>query len=463
MSSTRETTTIAALATAPVPAGIAVLRISGPEVKRVLRGVFRAKENPVESPRKLILGDLLQRDGKETLDRGMAVYMPGPKSFTGEDVAEFHIHGSPLLAQKLLRVLFAFGVVPAEPGEFTKRAFLNGKLDLIQAEAITDFISATSERALKIANEQLHGRLSSTLEGLGEPLRDSLAEIEAHIDFPEEDIQPESVDKILAALETVHARISPLIRSYEYGAVIKEGFRVLLCGAPNAGKSSLLNALLGKKRAIVSTVSGTTRDVIEEPAIIDGLRYVFCDSAGIRDTEDEVEKIGVELARERIPWADLVLLVVDAGSTDSSWSELLHELHGSAAQIWMVTNKIDLHPEAIGTIFCDSSICPQNFYVSALTGNGMDSLRTALVEEVQRHNRNNSEASEILTNERHRGCLDHAAQSIVRAREAIEQGLPLEIIALEIRGALTALEEMVGKTFTEDILGRIFSKFCIGK
>jgi tRNA modification GTPase len=314
-----EQTTIAALATAPLPAGVAVIRVSGPRTRLALHALFRGKKDPVKAPRTMVFGDVVDFKSGATIDKGLAVFMPSPASFTGEDVAEFQFHGSPVLVQQILRSLYAYGILPASAGEFTKRAFLNGKLDLAQAEAIADVINAKGEEELRFAGEQLKGRLSQAVSGIGEPLRDALAELEASIDFPEEDIEPDRVEDIAARAEVARAKVSHLLSTYSFGALVKEGVRVLLCGAPNAGKSSLLNLILGKKRAIVSPISGTTRDLIEEEASLAGQKFVFCDSAGIRDTADEIEKIGVELAKERIPWADLVLLVVDASDTTGEW------------------------------------------------------------------------------------------------------------------------------------------------
>ena len=260
------------------------------------------------------------------------------------------------------------------------------------------------------------------------------------------------------------AKVTQLLETYSFGALVKEGVRVLLCGRPNAGKSSLLNLLVGKRKAIVSPVSGTTRDLIEEEASLAGHKFVFCDSAGIRETSDEVEKIGVELAKERIPWADLVLFVVDANDTSEGWQETLSVLKGASKRIWMVVNKIDLNPSAVGLFVCDSSVCQQNFYISAKTGAGIGPLIEALVEDVAKSAPEKGEAGEIITNERHRDCLRRAEESLGAFADLVHsKSAPLAILVADLREALSALDEIVGKTHTEDILGRIFSKFCVGK
>jgi len=459
------TTTIAALSTAPSPAGVAIIRVSGPQSKKALKTLFKSREDPAleANHRKLIFGELVDHKSGDVIDQVLAVFMPGPNSFTGEDIAEIQSHGSPLLIEKILRSLFSFGIRPAVAGEFTQRAFLNGKVDLVQAEAISDLINASSENALRLAAEHLKGRFSSAIDDIGEPLRDLLSEIEAHIDFPEEEINPESTQAMGSKLEVAQAQVKTLLQTYDYGNKVKDGFRVLLCGRPNVGKSSLLNLLLAKQRAIVTSVSGTTRDLLEEEALIAGYSFIFCDSAGITETKDEVERIGIELAKERITWADLVLLVVDASDTEEAYDDLLKELKGKAHKLWMVINKIDLGPESIGKVYCDSNTCAQNFYLSAKTQEGFSSLTEALVEEVKSCLVNNAEANAIVTNERQRNCLSTAAGYLEKALAGLETNQPLEIVSLELRAALGGLEEIVGKTYTEDLLGRIFSKFCIGK
>ena len=438
------------------------MRVSGPIAHTAVHAVFRGKKDPIAFPRLMIFGNLIDYESQAIIDTCLCVFMPSPHSFTGEDTAEFQLHGSPLLIEQVLRSLFSFGVHPAEPGEFTKRAFLNGKVDLLQAEAIADVINASSDRALKIASEQLQGSLSQVVEDIGESLKDCLAELEAGIDFPEEDIEPESIERLKRHIVTAVEKIENLLSTFRYGKRVKDGFRVLLYGAPNVGKSSLLNILLGRNRAIVTSVEGTTRDLLEEQCTIGGYTFVFCDSAGIRDTNDEVEQIGVALTKARVEWADLILLVADATDTAQGWKSLAADLRDAHARtVWMVINKIDLNPSAMADHFCESNICQQNIYLSAKTRNGFSHLTDSLIEAVKAQSAGADETGISITNERQRNCLYQAKIALERVQS--NASAPAEIIGVELRLALAALAELVGKTTTEDILGRIFSKFCVGK
>lgn len=457
------TTTIAAIATAPAPAGVAIVRLSGPAAGPTLTHLFRGATDPRLDPRRLTYGEIIDPTTGDTLDRGLVVYMPGPKSFTGEDIVEFHIHGSPLIAQRLLRTLLARGIAPARPGEFTERAFLNGKLDLIQAEAVADLIAATSEHALELAEEQLAGRLSSALTAIGEPLRTALAELEASIDFSDEDIAPASLDEIARLLADAQNHIATLLASYAFGSTVKEGLRVLLTGLPNVGKSSLLNVLLGRERAIVTPISGTTRDLIEETATIGGYGVVLCDSAGITETLDPVEKIGIELARGRVAWADLVLYVVSADTPSETWLPLLESLRSNAREVWLVVNKIDLAANDPPPRLPRPRGCTREFAISAKTRAGCADLTAAIVETIEGRRVEGGASGVAVTNERQRRCLETASDTLDRALNGVRERAPVEIVSADVRATINSLDEIVGRTYTEDILGRIFSRFCIGK
>ena len=463
-----ESSTIAALATAPQPAGLAVIRISGTKCLELINKCFKSKTPPKTKPRQLILGSFINPETEEALDQCLAVYMPAPNTFTGEDTVELNLHGSPLLARRVLNVLYANGAVPAEPGEFTKRAFMNGKLDLLQAEAVCDMIHASGTKAQRLAKEQLAGRFSNIITQLADPLRDSLAELEAHIDFPEEDIEPQTLEKIQDSINNSINEITKLIQSYRYGKRLKEGLRVLLWGRPNAGKSTLLNLLLNEERAIVTNIPGTTRDIIEEAGQIDGYSFVFCDCAGIQTTDNAVEKIGIERAIERLNWADVVLFIIDTSEPKDEWQELLKTLQNTCLRddikVFAVLNKIDLPQH--GTEYVLKKLAPnlfkKSFHLSAKNGQGFNELKQALLSTVDENN--NIEGAEItITEERHKLCLEEAKSALLSTSMEITNSAPLEIICAELRRGLSALEELIGVTTPDDILGRIFSKFCIGK
>jgi tRNA modification GTPase len=459
-----ESTTIAALATAPYPSGVAIIRVSGPDARGAVQSLFKSNRCPVAHPREMIYGYFVDEDNQRIVDSGLCFFSVAPRSYTGEDVAEFQFHGSPLLVQRILRSLYAKGVLPAPPGEFTKRAFLNGRMDLLQAEAIGDLINASSEQGLRLAGEQLRGKLSAVIKSIGDPLRVLMAELEAHIDFPEEDIDPDSLLGIQTSAITIAHALSELLETFAFGHILKEGYRVLLCGRPNVGKSSLLNALLGYDRAIVSNYEGTTRDTLEEQIHLGGYTFLICDSAGVRDATHPVEKLGIELTLGRLEWADLVLLVIDATTdTQETIDEITNTISSRAKQIWLVTNKVDLNPQAIGPLYCQSPLCAQNFYLSAVTGAGIEDLIQALIDEISTLPEIVAEHGIALTSERHRSCLDRASSDLRSFIEGVQSSLSLDLLSEHLRRSLSALDELIGVTAADDILGLIFSKFCIGK
>ncbi|NMC63444.1 MAG: tRNA uridine-5-carboxymethylaminomethyl(34) synthesis GTPase MnmE, partial [SAR324 cluster bacterium] len=423
--------TIVALATAAVPAGLGVIRVSGDKAKMALNTIFKAKTSPLDDPRRLILGKVVDPINNSTIDKAFAVYMPSPSTYTGEDIVEFQFHGSPLVAQKIIGSLLSLGFRVAEAGEFTKRAFLNAKIDLVQAEAIGDLIHAGSERALEIAEEQLEGRFSKAIEEIGEPLRQELAELEASIDFPEEEIETQQQQNLFIVVDSAISSIDKLLSSYRYGQVLKDGFKVLLCGSPNVGKSTLFNKFLGRSRAIVTDISGTTRDLLEEHVLIDGQAFVFCDSAGIRQSEDAIEQIGISLALDRFSWADLILFVVDSTESCESAKEFIED---KEHKFWLILNKIDLAKDRYNLSELSKLSLP-SFRVSALTGQGIDELSNALVAELKNTLGFQSETSLIVANERQKDCLLRAREALTKLKQGAVEGAPLEILCADLWSA----------------------------
>lgn len=452
--------TIAAEATAPGAAGVGIIRISGSKTAEIIAKVFKSDANPVEHPRKLIYGEVRSAKTNQLIDQAMLVYFSGPNSFTGEDVAEIQTHGSPVIIQRILKELYELGAMPPEPGEFTRRAFMNGKLDLLQAEAVGDLISANSENSARVALENLTGKFSSVVDDLGEPLRNILAELEAYLDFPDEDIEPDAYAKILGDIKSCKNRIAGILKTFTYGQILKTGYRVLICGRPNAGKSSLLNSLLGNQRAIVSDIAGTTRDLIEERAQFGGYSFVLCDSAGLAEnSSDKIEKIGIELALDRLDWAQTVLLVVSAESDREDITELLDYLSTKVSDVYLVINKTDLQKfPAI-----EHEIVSKSFEISVKDEVGLEDLQSALVEAVTNRQTHESESGIVITNHRQQTAFQHAEKYLTQAADLLEAKSDLELIAADLRAALFALNDIIGVTSTEDILGRIFGKFCIGK
>ncbi|MFN8390440.1 MAG: tRNA uridine-5-carboxymethylaminomethyl(34) synthesis GTPase MnmE [Bdellovibrionota bacterium] len=456
--------TIAAPITAHGRAGVAVVRISGPLAAPVLAQISPRASLITAQPRTLVMTPFLEGQitgADHVLDYGLAAYFPAPNSFTGEDCVELNLHGSPYLVTRLMSILAELGVRSAKPGEFSERAFLNGKLDLSQAEAIADLIAADTEIQARVAREQLEGRLSKALSDLGEPLRNLLAEIEAHIDFPDEDIEPLTYSEWTSALRAIEGQIEAYLRSFAYGRLCREGALVVLAGVPNAGKSSLLNRLLGEDRAIVTAVPGTTRDSIEEPASLGGLRVRFCDTAGLATehrTPDEVEQLGIERSWKKLTQADLVLYVFDISTGLDAELDIVEGVRQSARKVMLVANKADLVSNAgAGNLPSGSDAR----LVSAQNGEGIAQLADAIVAELLGDDAQSDAL--LITNQRHFEALRGADRALKDALVALQSSTPAEFVAVDLRAALGALEEIIGSTPTEDILGRIFSKFCIGK
>lgn len=489
--------TIAAVATAPGEGGVGIIRISGPDALAIGGRIFTSANKAVEEyeANRFFYGRFSRSAGKgskaaatleahtpappappdtpelhstATIDDGFLVYMKAPASYTGEDVVELFCHGGTLVTRKLLGAVLDAGARLAGPGEFTKRAFLSGRLDLSQAEAVADLISARSDAALASARARLDGALSKKVREVKERLLGLVVRIEAELDFEEDEID-ELPDRMLGeGFHKARVALLKLLKTFELGRVINEGVRVLILGRRNVGKSSLLNILLREERAIVTPVAGTTRDLIEESVIIRGLQLRLMDTAGIGETRDRVEAKGVELAKEKIEQAELILLVIDASSGDFSDDVELMGTTGDK-KIIVVANKIDLIKEgnlmekAVTETFGGRPVA----FISALKGEGIEGLEDAIQEVVVGPPKGagslEAAAGEYVVSIRHKEALSAALEGLTRAQKSLEKGAAREFIAADMRFSLDRLGEITGETTTDDILDRIFSEFCIGK
>ena len=465
--------TIAAIAAGGgAPSAIGVVRISGPDCFAACGRVFRSAR-PFEEleARRMVLGEFLDREGR-VLDRGLAVRFPGPRSYTGEDSAEFHCHGSPVVLREVLAALFAAGTRQAGPGEFTKRAFLNGRLDLTQAEAVIDLIDAETAAAARNAAAQLDGGLRRALEPIQEALLDITSRFYAVVDYPDEDIQDAGPEEIAAALRQAEGALTALLATCKRGKVLKRGVRTAIVGLPNAGKSSLLNALAGYERAIVTDIPGTTRDTVEESVLCGGVLLRLIDTAGLRETEDAVEKLGVERSRRAMEEAELILLVRDGAAeacpeNRAHWEAealLLNQVARTGKPWLCVESKCDLtgpHAFSVGLIQKDANNPAACLCVSSVTGYGLDKLENAVAALFPAGDP--GEAGSLLTDQRQEEAADRARAAVRRALEALENGLTPDAVLTDAEEALDAIGELTGRTAKEEIVERIFSRFCVGK
>ncbi len=439
--------TIAAISTPFGEGALAVIRLTGPRAVAVADAIFLSKKKAAELPARVQQFGKIT-DGAHTIDDVLLSVHRAPASYTGEDVVEIHCHGGILVTRRVLDAVLAHGARGAEPGEFTQRAFLNGKMDLTQAEAVMDLIRAQTDLALRAATEQLEGRLGEKIRGIREKLLDLLAHAEAFIDFPDEDIDPDTGAALLQNLDLVREQIAALLRTADQGKILREGVRTVICGEPNVGKSSLLNVLLGYERAIVNEIPGTTRDTIEEVINLRGIPLRLVDTAGLRESDDAVEREGMARTLKNIARADLVLRVADASAE-------FRRGDAEARREILILNKADLGEHA-------SWLGVDAVRVSCKTNAGFDALADTIFSRAMRGDMEFADHA-IAINARHQACLKSAAQFADAARKALQDGLSAEFIAVELRAALDAVGEVVGKADTEELLGKIFSTFCIGK
>ena len=457
-----EETTIAAIATAPGEGGIGIIRLSGVSASEIADKIFhtgKIKTFKEAVPRMMYFGHVT--DGEKRIDEGLAVYMKAPRSYTGEDVVEIQIHGSAEALRETLSLALRSGAVPAMRGEFTKRAFLNGRLDLAQAEAVMDIISAKGEAALTQAESHLSGALSGFVHEVMEELKDLITKLEVTIDYPEEDLEDLTMEETGDALAAIDKSLSALLKRSEEGRVIREGLRTAIIGRPNAGKSSLLNALLQEERAIVTDVPGTTRDTIEEAVHISGVSLLLMDTAGLRETDNKVEQIGIERARASMEKADLILAVIDGSSPlDEEDKTILHSLGGKKAIV--ILNKYDLTPEVKAEDIWKIAGHVPVVSLSARYGSGMDELRDELRKITEKQD---ADAGRVLflTNLRHVELVRKALDNVLRARASVREGLQADFIVIDLTEAWKTMGEITGDTMDDELIHSIFSRFCVGK
>jgi len=447
--------TIAAIASPPGQGAIALIRISGEMAVEISQKIFHQKLEKLWKPRYQHYGKIISPGEGVVIDEVLLTWFPAPHSFTGEDVVEIACHGGVVVTGSILELLLQSGADPAEPGEFSQRAFLNGKIDLTQAEAIMDLISAKTDLAMKAANQQLEGRLGKELESLRQQMISLIAQLEAWIDFPEDDIDTDSENALLDRLDKIAARIDALLATAEQGHFLREGIRTVITGPPNAGKSSLLNLLLGFDRAIVNETAGTTRDTIEEVINISGFPVRLIDTAGIRDSSDAIEKEGIQRSRGQIKNAELILLVIDSSEKADSLRSI--DLPTETRTL-TILNKSDLptHP--------DWKNPPENsITLSCLSDSGKPGITAAISEILSGKKGQFNTANIVAINARHQHCLLSAKNELATARIKIANSESPEFAAMDLRSALDDIGEIIGKTDIEEILDEIFSTFCIGK
>ena len=456
-----EQDTIAAIATPPGEGGVAIVRVSGVAAENIAARIFtrsRDRNGDLKS-HTLYHGRIRDPKTERLLDEVLLTIMRSPRSYTGEDVVEVHCHGGAFLVREILGVILSQGARQAEPGEFTKRAFLNGKLDLAQAEAVVDLIRAKTTSGIELAINQASGELSEHIKELRDDLLEILVQVEAAIDFPEEEIELLRRQPLIEKILELNGKLTAIADSYEWGRLFREGAKVCICGRPNVGKSSLLNALVGHNRAIVTPVPGTTRDVVEESINLNGLPVILWDTAGIRDSADQIEKLGIELSRQHLEQADVAIAVIDGSEpiTEEDRNILIsirEKKHLIAINKNDLAQRLTIDDVASGGQ--DSVVC----FISAQTGVGMETLKSSLREVLLDYR---VEPSIAVTNVRHRSQLVLSAESLSAAVATLSDGLSPELAAVDLMEAAKALGEIIGIVTNDNILERIFSTYCIGK
>ena len=453
--------TIAAISTAPGNAGIGIIRLSGDDCFKILKKIFKPKNKGEIKGYTIKYGNIVKRENDEIIDEVLVSYFVAPKSYTKENMCEINSHGGIVVENQILEECLKNGAVLAEPGEFTKRAFMNGRIDLSQAEAVIDIINSKTEKEMMVAQRHLEGSLSKKIKDIQGEILNLMADIEASIDYPEYDIEETTNKKINDTLNSVEEKLLKLKNSFENGKILKEGIKTAIIGKPNVGKSSLLNLILGENRAIVSDIEGTTRDTIEEYINIKGIPLKIVDTAGIRKTNDEVEKIGVERSINNISNAELIIALFDDSRTfDDQDQKILDLIEGKKTII--LINKIDLGKNLIKENEKLKKFKNNIIEFSTINETGLDKLYNK-IEELFKLNELDCENTEIITNNRHKQQILYALEDVAKGRESLETHMPVDITAICLKDILERLAEITGENVSEDIINEIFKKFCLGK
>ena len=453
--------TIAAISTAPGNAGIGIIRLSGEKCFEIIEKIFVPKKKSPVVGYSMKYGKIINSQTKEVIDEVLVSYFVAPKSYTTENMCEINSHGGTIIEHKILEECLKNGAVLAEPGEFTKRAFLNGRIDLSQAEAVIDVINAKTDKEARVAERQLEGSLSRNIKKIQDEILDLMADIEASIDYPEYDIEETTNKKIENVMQDVKIKLEKLEESFRNGKIIKEGIRTAIVGKPNVGKSSLLNLMLGENRAIVSNVEGTTRDTIEEYINIKGVPLKIIDTAGIRKTNDEVEKIGVEKSLNISNTAELIIAVFDDSREFDEEDKKIVELIKNKQAIILI-NKTDMNKKLIINNEEIKNLNKDIIEFSTIEEKGLDELYNT-IENMFKLNQIDSDNSEIITNERQKQHILKAIEAEEKTMESAKANMPSDITAIAIKQILEELAEITGQSASEDIINEIFKKFCLGK
>lgn len=453
--------TIAAISTAPGNAGIGIIRLSGDDCFKILQKIFKPKNKGEIKGYTIKYGNIVKSENDEIIDEVLVSYFVAPKSYTKENMCEINSHGGIVVENQILEECLKNGAVLAEPGEFTKRAFMNGRIDLSQAEAVIDIINSKTEKEMMVAQRHLEGSLSKKIKDIQGEILNLMADIEVSIDYPEYDIEETTNKKINDTLNSVEEKLLKLKNSFENGKILKEGIKTAIIGKPNVGKSSLLNLILGENRAIVSDIEGTTRDTIEEYINIKGIPLKIVDTAGIRKTNDEVEKIGVERSINNISNAELIIALFDDSRTfDDQDQKILDLIEGKKTII--LINKIDLGKNLIKENEKLKKFKNNIIEFSTINETGLDKLYNK-IEELFKLNELDCENTEIITNNRHKQQILYALEDVAKGRESLETHMPVDITAICLKDILEKLAEITGENVSEDIINEIFKKFCLGK